>query len=656
MSFVLGRLPESDDELWWTVHKMWGVTLPRHTCGNPDHTPPFQAFADAYFGRGGTIALWHGSRGLSGKSYMLSILGITKAFLLGADVNMLGGSLAQSANIHEHMRNALNYVNAPRYMLETESQTLLKLTNKARVRPLTASQKTVRGPHPPFLILDEIDEMDIDILDAALGQPMPQKNYLGEVIQPFTVMCIAEGAEIAVYGGNKSIEQVEAGDLVLTRDGWFPVYERIDNGYRATVDVHLSNGRTLVCTRDHRIAVGDRWVEAGNLAVGDVLATVDPAQFGTPVVPSLAADAALPAPVDGHEGVIRRVFVPSGAARQESVTVVGVTAGLVRRVYDLSVMGTPEFVADSIIVHNCSTWQNPEGTFSQIRRRFEDRGLPVVQWCYLCSANPVDGWLDQTTIEAKKQEIPAEMWRTEYELGEPSIGNRAFNTEAVDAMFDRPFAPLAEKVAKDFEEYTFAEPQRDGYYVAAADWGKEQDYTVISVWRADRSPFELAYYLRVNRRPYPQMIGWFNDAIQRYGADAIHDGTGLGNVVNDYVDVRARAFLMTGEKRDAMLTEYVNGVEKGMLKAPRVKTAYLAHKYAQVGDLYSRSQEFHLPDEVCSFALAYKVMARGAVIAPAVTVIRDDEPSELEKMFSPSAQFEVAVKTEDPASGFSLLA
>ena len=114
MSFILGRLPESDDELWWTVHKMWGVTLPRHTCGNPDHTPPFTAFADAYFGRGGSISLWHGSRGLSGKSYMLSILGITKAFLLGADVNLLGGSLAQSANIHEHMRNALNYKNAPR--------------------------------------------------------------------------------------------------------------------------------------------------------------------------------------------------------------------------------------------------------------------------------------------------------------------------------------------------------------------------------------------------------------------------------------------------------------------------------------------------------------------------------------------------------------
>lgn len=492
MSFVLGRLPETDDELWWTVRKMWDVTIPRHTCGNPDHTPPFEAFADAYFNRGGSITLWHGSRGLSGKSFMLSILGITKAFLLGADVNMLGGSLSQSQNLHIHMRNAINSDNSPRYMIETESQTLIKLTNKSNIRPLTASQKTVRGPHPPFLILDEIDEMDLDILDAALGQPMPQKNYLGDIIKPYTVMC--------------------------------------------------------------------------------------------------------------------------------------------------------------------STWQNPEGTFTEIRRRFEERGLPIVQWCYQCSANPIDGWLTQETIDQKKMEIPAEMWRTEYELGEPSIGNRAFNPEAVEAMFSLPFEPLTEKVSKDFEEYTFKPYERDGYYVAAADWGKEQDYTVITVWRSDRDPLELVYYMRVNRRPYPQMIGWFNDAIKRFSADAIHDGTGLGNVVNDYVDVRARGFTMTGEKRANMLTEYVNAVEKGRLLAPRIKTMHLEHKYAQVGDLYSNAQAFHLPDTVSSSALAFRVMGRGGPAGGAVTVMRDNEPSELEKMFSPTAheQFSVHQVSQEP-DGFSLL-
>jgi uncharacterized protein (DUF2249 family) len=49
-------------------------------------------------------------------------------------------------------------------------------------------------------------------------------------------------------------------------------------------------------------------------------------------------------------------------------------------------------------------------------------------------------------------------------------------------------------------------------------------------------------------------------------------------------------------------------------------------------------------------------MGRGGTAGPAVTVIRDNEPSELEKMFSPTAQeqFVVTQVSEEP-DGFSLL-
>src|SRR4029077_5714705 len=85
-------------------------------------------------------------------------------------------------------RDAWEHSNAPKYLVREESATRIKLTNKAKIMPLTASQKSVRGPHPPTLLLDEIDEMEIGILDAALGQPLPQENWQGEVIRPQTTM------------------------------------------------------------------------------------------------------------------------------------------------------------------------------------------------------------------------------------------------------------------------------------------------------------------------------------------------------------------------------------------------------------------------------------------------------------------------------------
>jgi hypothetical protein len=480
VAFKLQRLPETPDELYWYVRARFGVAVPR-TKVCPDHVSPFQAFSDAYFAVNtlepdsdiDSIALWHGSRGLSGKSYELSLLGLTMAELLGASVNVLGGSLAQSMNIHEHIANALDKPNAPTYMLEDTSNTKITFSNKAVIRPLTASQKTVRGPHPPRLLLDEIDEMDIKILDAALGQPMPQKNHLGIEIKPYTVMC--------------------------------------------------------------------------------------------------------------------------------------------------------------------STWQNPQGTFTEIKRRTEERGIPVYQWCYRESANPIDGWLSETTIQEKKNSTSTIMWETEYELNEPSVGSRAFDTTKVDEAFSIEFAPIRKAEAKDFEEYTFADPLKGATYVAGADWAKEKDYTVIAVGRVDVFPHELVYYMKVNRRPYPAMVGYFNKAINRYGAKAQHDGTGLGNVVNDYVDLRADAFLMTGEKRDAMLSEYVNAVEKGRWRFPKIKSAYIAHKYAQVGDLYSRSQIFHLPDEVCAFGLMEHCASMSPDLAAPVSVGASGQLTQAQRMFQPPA-------------------
>lgn len=722
----------------------------------PGHIAPFEAFADAYFNRDGSIALWHGSRGLSGKSYMLSALGLTKAFLLGADTNILGGSLAQSANVHEAMRNALDSQNAPRYMLETESQTLIKLSNKAKIRPLTASQKTVRGPHPPFLLLDEIDEMDEDILNAALGQPMPQMNYLGVENEPYTVLCIAAGTEITVKSGNKAIEDVRAGDEVWTREGWKPVLQHIDNGYRETVEVTLSHGKTLICTPDHPIATPDGWMSPQAMSLGqqvlhaDVNSMVESSQFRAMALVGSCASATvttsgvvggvvrgelvtpdavgLEAVVLGgraasaevlvwrdrfkmfradarwlfaqmidlmslrdrsnkacmrpamdvlfgdkatiHHGIAAKgltaipdpTLINDGAAGQEPLTVVGLNFGMTRHVYDLSVADCHEFVANGVIVHNCSTWQNADGTFAHKKREFEEKNLPIRTWCYRESMNPVDGWLSEKTVENKRREIPAEMWRVEYELGEPSIGNRAFDSDAVEKTFDNPFNPLERKESKDFEEFTFAHYTPQASYIAGADWAKEQDFTVITVIRVDKHPYEMVYWLRLKRRPYPIMIGMFNDAIAKYNARAIHDSTGLGNVVSDYLDTRAQGFTMTGEKRSKMLSEYVSGVERGDFKLPKIPTNYLAHKYARYGDLYENNKDYHLPDEVCAMALANHHARKNGFAAPPGLVPKDGSPNKFEKVFEAhkhedtvySFEGGVQVKTPD-TDGINLL-
>lgn len=470
---ILERGPKTDDELWWLTQAMWGHRIPR-TAVCPDHDAPFDAFATAYFAREPQILI-HGSRGLAGKSRTISILGLTMAAVTGGDVNILGGSLNQSNNIHQTMRDAWDSKNAPKYMVEDDSMSLIKLANGAKIRPLTASQKTVRGPHPPYLLLDEIDEMDQAILDAAKGQPMPQKNWRGEMLSAVTAMS--------------------------------------------------------------------------------------------------------------------------------------------------------------------STWQYADKTFASEYRRFQAENLPIYTWCYRETSNPIDGWLDPAFVEQKKREIPAEMWRVEYELGEPSIGNRAFDSDAVERTFVEDYMkPTREKRSKDFLEIQYEEPKLDREYVIAADWAKAQDFTVISIFDATHLPMNLVYQVRMRRRPYPIMIGAYNDLMKKYHAEGIHDATGLGGVVADYIDHRAVGFLMSGEKRDNMLSDYISAVENDKVRAPRVNEFYKAHLYCSVEDVYSRGKEFHLPDEVCSYALAWNLVSRRATPSEPILLPNTSDPNWMEKEMANNGQ------------------
>ena len=438
--YHLTRPPKCDDELYELVRALWGVTIPRHTvCEH--HQAPFDAFATAFFAREPQV-LVHGSRGLSGKTQMMSTLGLTQAVVWGADNNIVGGSEQQAKNALEHMQRMWSYMDAPSYMLSADNVQQMSLSNGSVIRPLTASQRSVRGPHPARLLLDEIDEMDPEILESAKGQPMPQRNWLGVEIPAQTIMV--------------------------------------------------------------------------------------------------------------------------------------------------------------------STLQYSDGTMVKEMSRFEEEGLPVMSWCYKDSANPVDGWLSQEFIEQKRREVSKERWRVEYDLGEPSIGNRAFDSGAVEKMFaEKPPEPV--RKTRDYEEYKVADAREDRDYVISADWAQAVDWTEIHVYDVTFQPVQLVYRVRMHRMPYPRMVGVFNMLQKRYRAEGIHDATGLGRVVSDMLDNRVRNFVMAGRDRDNMLSEYVSAVERGQVRAPRMNSMFKEHLFCSVEDLYARGKDYHLPDSVCAAALAWRM-------------------------------------------------
>lgn len=256
-----------------------------------------------------------------------------------------------------------------------------------------------------------------------------------------------------------------------------------------------------------------------------------------------------------------------------------------------------------------STHQYPDGTFTEIKRRVAEKGWKFHEWCYRESMQP-HGWLDPAEVERKRGEVTASMWQVEYDGQEPSAEGRAILPEAVDWTFASGLGDCPGEVGRYYE---FEAPEAGATYATGADWARKTDMTVIDTLRTDCRPARRVAWERRQRQPWPVMIEAFNRRLVRYPGAACHDGTGIGDVIREWVNREAEAFQMVGKPRTELFTNYVAAMESQGIRSPRIAPCEAAHRYAVNDDLFGSG---HPPDEVVAGALAYK--AAGLTMRPAM--------------------------------------
>lgn len=260
-----------------------------------------------------------------------------------------------------------------------------------------------------------------------------------------------------------------------------------------------------------------------------------------------------------------------------------------------------------------STHHRPDGTMTEVKKRAAEQNHPVFEWCYKESMAAGQGWLSQGQVDRKRATVTAAMWEVEYDLQEPSPESRAIMPESVEVMFDESMG-IYEGLNREYIE--FEEPQSGAVYVTGADWAKRQDKTCIITFKVDEGVGDeddrltLVAFEQMNRLPWPAMIGRLDARLERYGGTAAHDRGGVGDVVDDLVELPAELegkeslipVVMVGRTRRDMLTEYIASIENGRVIAPRIKYMYNEHKYADVDALYGSG---HLPDTISAGSLAH---------------------------------------------------
>jgi hypothetical protein len=196
--------------------EVFGAIIPtRPVC--PGHRAPMDFFEAWVFDRP-PISLVHGPRG-GGKSFLRGLASHLNALRNdGLDSRILGGSLSQSEQVYNAIEGFAHRLRGTS-LIQSITKTRVRYGTGSEVSLLAASETSVRGPHVAELCLDEVDEIDSDLRESAMGMSMGIGGIPGSVAMTSTWHRLAGPmAELVARG--------EAGDFPVFRFCAFEVLER----------------------------------------------------------------------------------------------------------------------------------------------------------------------------------------------------------------------------------------------------------------------------------------------------------------------------------------------------------------------------------------------------------------------------------------------
>jgi hypothetical protein len=221
--------PRTANDLKRWIRDYTGLKIPdKAICEG--HQSPWECFTAIHLKRP-SIALVLGSRGC-GKSFLSALdTHLTSRWDPNHGTRILGGSKAQSVQIYQALRD-IAFRNEGKKGGDPEAiARLLKdranYVNGSDVEILAASPTSVRGPHVPSLKLDEVDEIDIDIRESAMGMCLGRKADKKKKRAAVNASVIMTSTCHKLHGPmSRLIKQAETGAFPLYTMCAFEVLER----------------------------------------------------------------------------------------------------------------------------------------------------------------------------------------------------------------------------------------------------------------------------------------------------------------------------------------------------------------------------------------------------------------------------------------------
>lgn len=157
------------------IRTFYGLDVPRRAVC-PGHSAPFDYVAGAFFETFCDSLVWANRGG--GKTELGSVVThLDSIFKPGCETRILGGSLAQSERMYEHLSRKW-WPHFDGLLAKEPLSRRTELRNGSTVEILTQSERNVRGQRVPKVKCDEVEEFDREVWQAVqfVTQSKPGRN------------------------------------------------------------------------------------------------------------------------------------------------------------------------------------------------------------------------------------------------------------------------------------------------------------------------------------------------------------------------------------------------------------------------------------------------------------------------------------------------
>jgi len=224
--------PKTDDELWEWLRDVLGLRYAR-TVTKDGHRAPFEFLSDIYFEREDK-ALVRANRGGGKTVSLIAIYLLNVIFKPGSDIVHIGGTEVQARQGYAYFagdptkEGFTGFIRRPAFsdLLASEpmvSKTALKNGSRLEIRT-GGSAKSVSGPHPNLLGIDELDHIQMTTLDTALQMPISKGMYGAQTIMG--------SSQYAYYGALQTmLDQAPERGIAVYEYDIFDVMQGCEHSY-----------------------------------------------------------------------------------------------------------------------------------------------------------------------------------------------------------------------------------------------------------------------------------------------------------------------------------------------------------------------------------------------------------------------------------------